>query len=109
MRRTNMGTFLVLACAAYIAGFLSSNLVSIVLVQTFEPPGHGRLVIQAALFRIIWSWSSECPMGQIQVLVALMITGCCLALFSTVVLAGLAACAASSIVAATLLTVVSFR
>jgi hypothetical protein len=100
-----MGTFLALAFAAYIASFLSMNLVSIVLVKTFVPPGRSRIIAQAALFRVIWSWSIERP----DVILALMITGCCLSLFSTVVLAGVAACAVSSIVAATLLTVEFFK
>jgi hypothetical protein len=105
-----MGTFLLLAFAAYVAGFLSMNLASIVLVKIFVPPvSRHRINVQAMLFRIIWSWNIESPMGQFQILAALIITGCCLSLFSTVVLAGVAACATSSIVAATLLIVLYFK
>ncbi len=105
-----MGTFLAVAFAAYASGFLVSNLTSIILVKTFIEPGFGRQLVNAELFRVIWSWGFNRPgLGLVKVVAALFIAWCCLSLFTGVGAAFLAACVAGSVLAAVGLTVVFFN
>ncbi len=104
----SVATFAGLALAAFAAGFVTSHIVSYILTVMFVPRGNGRVVVNAILFRYIWSFGFNQPglmLGKI--IVALVLAGICLAAFSTGT-AFLIAAVAASVIAAIALTVVFF-
>ena len=72
--------FFGLVVAAYAAGFLSMNVTSVLLTTMFIPRGQGRVIVNAELFRLIWSWGINQPGIQFGTVIAAVIIGAlCLA------------------------------
>lgn len=102
--------FVLLSLAGYAAAFAVAMVTSVVLTKVFVEPGYGRVIVNAELFRYIWSWgvTDRAPLQVLWILFALAAAGLCVALVTSVGLAFLLACVGTGVAAAIAVVVLFF-
>jgi hypothetical protein len=95
-----IGTYLAVALAAWGTGMVTSIATSYVLTVLYVAPGHGRVVVNAILLRMIMSMGVNQPgLGLLKIVAALVVAGVCVWLISSLLVTFVVACVVSAVLA----------